>query len=86
MMIILSIGNVVGWLAAMYVKDALSGLIGHIVISTIGAFIAGYLSLRIFPEFDKFGMIVGAFIGAVLLLFIVRFRNWHWPRKSDAGN
>jgi uncharacterized membrane protein YeaQ/YmgE (transglycosylase-associated protein family) len=76
MMIILSIGNVVGWLAAMYVKNALPGLMGHIVISTIGAFIAGYLSLRIFPQFDILGMIISAFLGAVLLLIAVRFRSW----------
>jgi uncharacterized membrane protein YeaQ/YmgE (transglycosylase-associated protein family) len=76
MMIILSIGNVVGWLAAMYVKDALPGLMGHIVISTIGAYIAGYWSLRIFPEFDILGMIISAFLGAAFLLFAVRFRKW----------
>jgi uncharacterized membrane protein YeaQ/YmgE (transglycosylase-associated protein family) len=40
MMLVLSIGSIVGWLAAMYVKDALPGLIGHVVIATIGAFIA----------------------------------------------
>ncbi|MDH3911406.1 MAG: GlsB/YeaQ/YmgE family stress response membrane protein [Rhodospirillales bacterium] len=76
MMIIISIGNVVGWLASIYVKNALPGLLGHVVISTTGAFIGGYLSLRIFSESDKFSMIISAFIGAALLLFIVRFRNW----------
>ena len=76
MMIVISIGTVVGWLAAMYVKHALPGLIGHVVVSTVGAFVAGYASLRILPEFGKFGMIVGAFIGAALLLYVVRFRNW----------
>ena len=76
MMIIISIGNVVGWLAGLYVRNALPGLIGHVVISTIGAFIGGYLSLRIFPEFDKLGMIVSALIGAALLLYVVRFKNW----------
>ena len=76
MMIIISIGNVVGWLTGMYVKNALPGLIGHVVISTIGAFIGGYLSLRICTESDKFSMIISACIGAVLLLFVVRFRNW----------
>ena len=76
MMIIISIGNVVGWLAGIYVKNALPGLIGHVVISTIGAFVGGYLSLRVFPGFGKYGMIISAFIGAALLLFVVRFRNW----------
>jgi uncharacterized membrane protein YeaQ/YmgE (transglycosylase-associated protein family) len=75
-MIIISIGNVVGWLAAMYVKNALPGLLGHVVISTIGAFIGGCLSLRILGESNKFAMIINAFIGAALLLYIVRFRTW----------
>ncbi len=50
MMIILSIGNVVAWLAGMYVKNALPGLIGHVVVSTIGALNADYLCLRILLE------------------------------------
>ena len=76
MMIMISIGNVVGWLAAIYVKNALPGLIGHVVISMIGAFIGGYLSLRFFGESAKFSMLINAFLGAVLLLYVVRFRNW----------
>ena len=43
--IILSIGNCVAWIAALYVKDAERGLIGHVIVSTVGAFIAGYLAL-----------------------------------------
>ncbi len=76
MMIMFSIGNVVGWLTGMYVKNALPGLIGHVVISTIGAFIGGYLSLGIFTESDKISMIVSGFIGAVILLYVLRFRIW----------
>jgi uncharacterized membrane protein YeaQ/YmgE (transglycosylase-associated protein family) len=76
MMIMISIGNVVGWLAAMYVANALSGLIGHVVVSTIGAFIGGYLSLELIGEGAKFSMIICAFVGAVLLLYVTRLRNW----------
>jgi uncharacterized membrane protein YeaQ/YmgE (transglycosylase-associated protein family) len=46
MMIILSIGNVVGWLTAMYVKNALPGLIGHIVISTIGVLLLFFVRFK----------------------------------------
>jgi uncharacterized membrane protein YeaQ/YmgE (transglycosylase-associated protein family) len=82
MMLVLSIGSIVGWLAAMYVKDALPGLIGHVVIATIGAFIAGYLALRLFPGLYFFGLVVGAFIGAAGLLYLVRFKNWRYPNKK----
>jgi hypothetical protein len=31
--IILCIGNFIAWIIAMYVKDAVSGLIGHVLVS-----------------------------------------------------
>jgi uncharacterized membrane protein YeaQ/YmgE (transglycosylase-associated protein family) len=77
MMLVVSIGSIVGWLAAMYVKDALPGLIGHVVVGTIGTFLAGNLALWVFPGFYFFGLIAGAFIGGAGLLYLVRFKNWH---------
>ena len=74
--IILTIGNIVAWLAALYVKDAARGLIGHVVVATAGAFIAGYLTLWLFPNLYAFGMMTGAFIGAVFMLYFVRLRTW----------
>lgn len=74
--IVLSIGNIVAWLAALYVKDAARGLIGHVVVATTGAFIAGYLALWLFPDLYAFGMMTGAFMGAVFMLYFVRFRTW----------
>ena len=74
--IILSVGNIVAWLAALYVKDAARGLIGHVVVATTGAFIAGYLTLWLFPNLYAFGMMTGAFVGAVFLLYFVRLRTW----------
>ena len=74
--IIFSIGNIVAWLAALYVKDAERGLIGHVVVATTGAFIAGFLTRWLFPTLYTFGMMIGAFLGAVFLLYFVRFRTW----------
>ncbi len=76
MMLVLSIGCVVGWLAAMYVQGALPGLIGHVVVSTIGAYVVGYLALWFFPGFYYFSLIFGAFIGAALLLYLLRIKKW----------
>ena len=72
--IILGIGNIVAWLAALYVKDAARGLIGHVVVATTGAFIGGYLALWLFPNLYAFGMMTGAFIGAVLSLYFLRLK------------
>ena len=80
--IILCVGNFVAWMVAMYVPNAVSGLLGHLVVSTIGAFIAGYLILEIVPQYGAAGMIPGAFIGAVVLLYFVRFKKWSWQKKT----
>ena len=75
--IILSIGNCVAWVAALYVKDAERGLIGHVIISTFGSFIAGSVALKFASQYGVLGMMIAAFIGSSLLLYLVRFRKWH---------
>lgn len=77
MFILFSIGHVVAWPVAIYVDNNLLRAIGHLVFTTIGAFIGGYLSLRFISESDKFSMIFTAFFGAGLLLYFLRFRKWH---------
>ncbi len=81
--IILCVGNFVAWMVAMYVADAVSGLLGHLLISTVGAFIGGYLTLEIVPKYGAAGMIPGALVGSVLLLYFVRFKKWSWQKKDS---
>ena len=69
------IGVVAGWLAGLLVKGGGFGLIGDIVVGIVGAFIAGWLFPQIgVPLFggDVIGAIIDAFIGAVILLVIIR--------------
>lgn len=80
--IILCVGNFVAWMVAIYVPNSVSGLLGHLVVSTIGAFITGFLTLEIFPKYGTAGMIPGAFVGSVLLLYFVRFKKWSWQKKT----
>ena len=75
--VVLNIGNVVAWLAAIYVKGALRGLIGHVCVSVLGAYLGGYLSFKVFPQFDGPGLVVAAFVGAATLLYVTRLRSWH---------
>ena len=73
--ILISIGQVVGWVATMYMENDHRRLGGHLIVTTIGAFIGGYLSLWLISEYSKFSMIFSAFVVAFLLLITLRFRK-----------
>jgi len=73
----LVVGGIVGWVAGMIVKGKGFGLIGNIAIGVVGALIGGWLAGAVFSidnavsGFNLTTFIV-AFLGAVLLLIIVR--------------
>jgi uncharacterized membrane protein YeaQ/YmgE (transglycosylase-associated protein family) len=70
------VGGIAGWLAGLLVQGTGFGLVGDIVVGILGALIAGFL----FPALGIvltlgggiLGAILTAFIGAVILLLIVR--------------
>jgi uncharacterized membrane protein YeaQ/YmgE (transglycosylase-associated protein family) len=71
----LIIGALAGWFAGVIVKGYGFGLIGNIIVGVVGSFFGGWL-------FGRFGLIhgnpfmsdlIGATLGAVVLLFILRF-------------
>jgi uncharacterized membrane protein YeaQ/YmgE (transglycosylase-associated protein family) len=71
----LIVGAIAGWLAGMAVKGGGFGLIGDIVVGIVGSIIAGWLLPQIgFPLIGGtfVGAIIDAFIGAVILLVIIR--------------
>ena len=76
LIITLIVGGVAGWLASVLVQGTGFGLVGDIVIGILGAVIAGYL----FPQFGLeltlgggiLGAILTAFIGAVILLVVIK--------------
>ncbi len=69
------IGGIAGWLASKVVKGSGSGILLDIVVGVIGGFLGGFLLSKL-----GFDVVSGrhwftfftAFLGAVLLLFIVR--------------
>ena len=70
------VGAIAGWLASLVMKGSGLGLIGNIVIGVIGALVGGYLAATFFNMSDaisgfNFTSIVVAFLGAVIVLFIV---------------
>jgi uncharacterized membrane protein YeaQ/YmgE (transglycosylase-associated protein family) len=76
LIIALVVGGIAGWLAGLVVQGTGFGLIGDIVVGILGALLAAFL----FPYFGialtlgggLLGAIILAFIGAVILLVIVR--------------
>ena len=77
LIIIISIACCVGFTPAIYVKKDAVLAIGYFVASTAGALSGSYLALWYFPQADKPGIIIGALLGAILLVVI-----WRWVRKD----
>lgn len=69
------VGLVAGLLASLAMGGTGYGLIGDIIIGILGAFIGGWLFGQMgwhAPVAGIVGTIIIAFIGAVILLFIIR--------------
>ncbi len=73
----LVVGGIAGWLASMVIATGL-GLVGNIVVGILGGFIGGFL-FRAIGEVGMTGLslwsIFVAFVGAVVLLYVVRLVN-----------
>jgi uncharacterized membrane protein YeaQ/YmgE (transglycosylase-associated protein family) len=71
----LIVGLIAGVLASLVMGGTGYGLIGDIVIGIVGAFVGGWLFRMLgvaVPLGGMAGTILVAFIGAVVLLFIIR--------------
>ena len=73
----LLVGLIAGWLAGMVVGGSGFGILGDIVVGVIGAFVGGFLASFLLGGGDyvngfNLGSIVVAFLGAVVLLLILR--------------
>jgi uncharacterized membrane protein YeaQ/YmgE (transglycosylase-associated protein family) len=71
------VGGIAGWLASLLVQGTGMGVIGDIIVGIVGALIGGFLLSLLLPgTFGitgfNLGSLVVAFIGAVILLFIVK--------------
>ena len=69
----LIVGLIAGFLAGKVMKGSGYGIIGDIVIGLLGAFIGGILfGSFAHAEYAMIGSIVVAFVGACLLIWLVR--------------
>ncbi len=76
LIITLVVGGVAGWLASLLVQGTGFGLVGDVVVGILGALIAYWLfpilGITMTLGGGILGAIIMAFIGAVILLVIVR--------------
>ena len=89
LLVILVVGIVAGWLAGRVMEGGGFGLIGDLLVGLVGAFIGDWLlpQLGIHLGAGIIALIINAFIGAVVLLLILRLATgWRGgARWGDAG-
>jgi uncharacterized membrane protein YeaQ/YmgE (transglycosylase-associated protein family) len=71
------VGGIAGWLAGLVVQGTGLGVIGDIIVGILGALIGGFLVTLLLPGTFAFtgfniGSLIIAFIGAVILLLILK--------------
>jgi uncharacterized membrane protein YeaQ/YmgE (transglycosylase-associated protein family) len=70
------VGLIAGWLAGMVMKGGGYGVVGDIVIGVVGGLLGGFLASVLFgvDAINGFDItsIITAFIGAVILIALVR--------------
>jgi uncharacterized membrane protein YeaQ/YmgE (transglycosylase-associated protein family) len=74
LLIFLVIGALAGWLGGIIVKGYGLGLVGDMLVGVIGSFIGGWVFsyFHIVRGAGFIGELIGATVGAVLLLFALR--------------
>jgi uncharacterized membrane protein YeaQ/YmgE (transglycosylase-associated protein family) len=86
LLVILVVGIVAGWLAGRVMAGGGFGLIGDLIVGLIGAFIGDWLLPRLGIHLGTglLELILNAFIGAVVLLLILRLVSggrWGYRRR-----
>jgi uncharacterized membrane protein YeaQ/YmgE (transglycosylase-associated protein family) len=71
------VGGIAGWLASAVVEGGGMGIVADVIVGIVGALIGGFLLSLLLPGtfgLDGFnlGSLIVAFIGAVILLAVVR--------------
>jgi uncharacterized membrane protein YeaQ/YmgE (transglycosylase-associated protein family) len=87
LLIIIIVGVVAGWLAGRVMEGGGFGLIGDLLVGLIGAFIGDWLlpQLGIHLGAGIVGLILNAFIGAVVLLLVLRLVSGGWGYRRRWG-
>jgi uncharacterized membrane protein YeaQ/YmgE (transglycosylase-associated protein family) len=88
LLVIIVVGIVAGWLAGQVMRGGGFGLIGDLIVGLIGAFIGDWLLLQLGIHLGVciVALIVNAFIGAVVLLSLLRLvTGAGWGYRAQWG-
>lgn len=71
------VGAIAGWLAGQVVRGTGFGLLGDIIVGVVGGLVGGFLASQFFNMPDavngfNLGSIVVAFLGAIVVIVIIR--------------
>jgi uncharacterized membrane protein YeaQ/YmgE (transglycosylase-associated protein family) len=74
LLVIIVVGIVAGWLAGRVMEGGGFGLIGDLLVGLVGAFIGDWLLPRLGIHLGTgiIALVINAFIGAVVLLLLLR--------------
>jgi uncharacterized membrane protein YeaQ/YmgE (transglycosylase-associated protein family) len=83
LLVIIVVGIVAGWLAGRVMEGGGFGLVGDLIVGLIGAFIGDWLlpRLGIHLGVGVVALIINAFIGAVVLLLLIRLVGGGYGRR-----
>ena len=76
-LLIVSVACVIGFTAVIYVDDDLPLALGYVAAAIVGPPVGGWLFYTFLPVQQQFALILGAFLGGLLLAFAAR-----WVRHS----
>ena len=87
LLVIILVGLIAGWLAGQVMRGSGFGLIGDLIVGSLGALIGDWLlpRLNIHLGVGIVALIINAFVGAIVLLLILRlfagggwgYGRWH---------
>jgi uncharacterized membrane protein YeaQ/YmgE (transglycosylase-associated protein family) len=85
LLIIVLVGLIAGWLAGQVMRGSGFGLIGDLIVGLLGALIGDWLlpRLNIHLGVGIVALIINAFVGAIVLLLILRLfggSGWGYGR------
>jgi uncharacterized membrane protein YeaQ/YmgE (transglycosylase-associated protein family) len=83
LLVIIVVGVVAGYLAGRVMEGGGFGLIGDLLVGLVGAFIGDWLlpQLGIHLGVGMIALIINAFVGAVVLLLILRLVSGGFGRR-----